>query len=76
MNYIHNEHLLKADELYEVVHDDKGNALHVYIKDGDAIIFDSLHDFVSHVYLAKPNVHRYYASEDELETYYIKLGKL
>ena len=70
MNYIHNEHLRKADESYEVIHDNKGKALHVYIKDGDAIIFNSLHDLVSYVYFAKPDIQRHYVSEDELEGYY------
>jgi hypothetical protein len=75
MNYIHNEHLRKADESYELVHNEKGAALHVYIKDGDAIIFDCLDDFVRHVYMGVPSVPRQYASEDELETYYKSLGK-
>lgn len=33
---LHNEHLSKADELYEVRHDEKGNVIHVFIKDGEA----------------------------------------
>jgi hypothetical protein len=47
---IHNEHLRKADELYEVRHDNCGNALHVYIKDGYAKIFGSLDDFIRYIY--------------------------
>lgn len=49
----HNEHLRKADELYEVRHDNCGNALHVYIKDGYAKIFGSLDDFINHIYMGE-----------------------
>jgi hypothetical protein len=47
---IHNEHLRKADETYEVRHDNCDNAIHVYIKDGYAKIFGSLDDFINYVY--------------------------
>jgi hypothetical protein len=50
---IHNEHLRKADETYEVRHDNCGNALHVYIKDGYAKIFGSLDDFINHIYMGE-----------------------
>jgi hypothetical protein len=46
----HNEHLRKADETYEVRHDNCGNAIQVYIKDGYAKIFGSLDDFINYVY--------------------------
>jgi hypothetical protein len=46
----HNEHLRKADETYEVRHDNCDNAIHVYIKDGYAKIFGSLDDFINYVY--------------------------
>jgi len=46
----HNEHLRKADETYEVRHDNCDNAIHVYIKDGYAKIFASLDDFINYVY--------------------------
>jgi len=49
----HNEHLRKADETYEVRHDNCGNALHVYIKDGYAKIFGSLDDFINHIYMGE-----------------------
>ena len=44
---LHNEHLRKADELYEIRHDNNGNAIHIFIKDGEAIIFQNLDDFIS-----------------------------
>jgi hypothetical protein len=47
---IHNEHLRKADETYEVRHDNCDNAIHVYIKDGYAKIFGSLDDFINYIY--------------------------
>ena len=34
---IHTEHLRKADESYEVRHDNNGNAVHAYIKDGKVL---------------------------------------
>jgi predicted RecB family endonuclease len=46
----HNEHLRKADETYEVRHDNCGNAIHVYIKDGYAKIFGSMDDFINYIY--------------------------
>tara|TARA_R110000868_G_scaffold69854_4_gene205849 strand:- start:50 stop:529 length:480 start_codon:yes stop_codon:yes gene_type:complete len=46
----HNEHLRKADETYEVRHDNCDNAIHVYIKDGYAKIFGSLDDFINYIY--------------------------
>lgn len=49
----HNEHLRKADETYEVRHDNCGNAIHVYIKDGYAKIFGSLDDFINHIYMGE-----------------------
>jgi ribosomal protein S19 len=61
----HNEHLRKADELYEVRHDNNGNAIHVYIKDGEAIIFPSLHDFVTRIYYGQ-EVERFYVKEEAL----------
>jgi hypothetical protein len=66
---IHNEHLQKADELYEVRHDNNGNAIHVYIKDGEAIIFPTLHDFVMRVYYGQ-EVERFYLEEESLDAMY------
>jgi len=66
---IHNEHLKRADELYEIRHDNNGNAIHVYIKDGEAIIFPTLHDFVMRVYDGQ-EVERFYLDEYELTDMY------
>jgi hypothetical protein len=66
---LHNEHLSKADESYEIRHDNNGNAIHVYIKDGEAIIFPTLHDFVMRVYYGQ-DVERFYLEEDSLSAMY------
>jgi hypothetical protein len=67
---IHNEHLRKADETYEVRHDNCDNAIHVYIKDGYAKIFGSLDDFINYVYGIDDS--RYYIEVNEkmLESIY------
>lgn len=67
---IHNEHLRKADELYEIRHDMHGNAIHVYVTGGEAIIFRSLNDFIKHVYFGDPDVSCYYALEEDLSKLY------
>lgn len=66
---IHNEHLSKADELYEVRHDNSGNAIHVFVRDGNAIVFPTLHDFVMYIYEGQ-QVERFYLSEEELTDMY------
>jgi hypothetical protein len=50
---IHNEHLRKADESYEIRHDNNGNAIHVYLTDGYAVLFPTIHDFIMKVYFGK-----------------------
>jgi hypothetical protein len=67
---LHNEHLRKADELYEVRHDDNSNAIHVFIKDGEAIIFPSLWDLVQYKYLGVNDIERFYLDEEELSKLY------
>jgi hypothetical protein len=67
---VHIENLRKADESYEVRHDNDGNAIHVFIKDGEAIVFPTLWDLISHTYLAAPDVERFYLSEDKLDALY------
>jgi hypothetical protein len=67
---LHNEHLRKADESYEVRHDNNGNAIHVYITDGEAIVFGSLHELVQYVYFGDPDIKRYYILEEDLDKLY------
>jgi hypothetical protein len=67
---LHNEHLRKADELYEIRHDNNGNAIHIFIKDGEAIIFQNLDDFIFYVYLGNSSVERFYVSENDLVNLY------
>lgn len=66
---LHNEHLRKADELYEIRHDNNGNVIHVFIKDGEAIVFPTLHDLVSRVYFGD-DVERFYLEEESLGAMY------
>lgn len=67
---LHNEHLRKADELYEVRHDNNGNAIHLFIKDGEAIVFPTLHDFIAYLYLRHSETERFYINEDSLDDLY------
>lgn len=48
---LHNEHLRNGSECYEIKHDNKGNALHVYIDQyQNAYLFTCLDDFIQYVY--------------------------
>mgnify|MGYP001501853663 CR=1 FL=1 len=67
---IHNEHLRKADESYEIRHDNNGDAIHVYIKDGYAKVFPSLDTLVSYVYLDERDVEHFEVIEQDLEILY------
>lgn len=67
---LHNEHLRRADESYEIRHDHNGNAIHLFIKDGEAIVFPSLHDFIAYLYLGDSNIERFYISESSLGDLY------
>lgn len=67
---LHNEHLRRADELYECRHDDNGNAIHVFIKDGEAIVFPTLWDLIIYEYFGHSDVERFYLSEHELVNLY------
>ena len=66
---LHNEHFRKADELYECRHDDDGNGIHVFIKDGEAIVFPSLYDLFLRVCEGE-EVERFYCSEEFLSQLY------
>lgn len=65
----HNEHLRKADELYELHTKKSGDAVHVYIKDGEASVFPTLDNFVRRVYFGE-DVERFYCKESELAALY------
>jgi hypothetical protein len=66
---LHNEHFLKADRLYEIRHDNNGNAIHVFIKDGEVIVYSSITDLIrSNVY--GEEVERFYLDEDDLDKLY------
>lgn len=67
---LHNEHLAKADESYEIRHDNNGNAIHVFIKDGEARVFPSLWDLIRYEYLGDSYVERFYLNEHELTNLY------
>ena len=67
---IHNESFLRADDLYEVRHDSNGNAIHVYVKDGEAIVFPSAYDLSMYVINGK-DCDRFYISESRLTDMYV-----
>jgi hypothetical protein len=67
---LHNEHLRKADETYEIRHDNNGNAIHVYIDGyGGAKVYPTLNELVKDVYLNEES-ESFYIKEDELEHLY------
>lgn len=65
----HNEHFLRADDLYEIRHDNNGNAIHVYVKDGEAIVFPTAYDLSMYVINGK-DCDRFYISESRLSDMY------
>lgn len=67
---IHNEHLRKADETYELRHDRNGFAIHVYITDGYAVIYPTLHNLICHQYFGDMDVERMYLDEEDLDKLY------
>ena len=67
---LHNEHLFRADQTYEIRHDDKGNAIHVYIKDGEAIVFPRLADLILYLDNAFEDIERFYLTEKYLDNLY------
>jgi len=60
---------LRADMLYECRTDGK-HQIHVIIKDGEAVVYPTLIDMISHQYLGDENVNRFYLTEYELEDLY------
>jgi len=72
---LHNEHFKKADTNYELRHDDKGNAIHVYIKDGYANIYRTLEDFIDREVLGK-EVEDYITCnmDEDLDRFYAEYG--
>lgn len=68
-----NEHFFKADTNYELATDGT-NSVHVKIKDGEAIIFNSLTEFISYVILGESQTPRIYVRENELEAIYNSIG--
>jgi hypothetical protein len=68
----HSEHLKKADESYEIRHDNNGNAIHIYIREGVAVVFASLSDLISYTHFAKVDegIKRYYMLEEHLSQLY------
>lgn len=67
---LHIEHLRKADESYEVRHDNNGNAIHSVVKDGEAIVYPTLLDLIEHQFLGRNSVERFYCTENTLNVLY------
>jgi hypothetical protein len=66
---LHNESLKGADSSYEI-RSNNFKAIHVHIKDGEAICFPTLHDFVLYCYFGDSNVERFYLKESLLDDLY------
>lgn len=66
---LHNEHLRKADESYEIRHDHSGNAIHVYIKDGEAVVFPTLVCMIRWLLFGSQE-ERFYVGEVDLDALY------
>jgi hypothetical protein len=62
------EHL-RADKLYECRTNGEHH-IHVIIKDGEAVVYSTLIDMISHQYLGDEKVTRFYLTEYELEDLY------
>lgn len=69
MPKFHSENLANADESYESRFDRNGHAIHVYFKDGYAIVFPALYELVLRIYYGM-EVERFYLDEEELEKMY------
>jgi len=57
-------------ETYEVRHDNNGNCIHVFITDGDAVIYPTLQDLIGHRYGTGMGVERVYLDEEDLPKLY------
>lgn len=66
---IHTEHFGKTDKSYEIRHDNNGNAIHVFIKDGEAIIFPTIRDLIDRVIFGM-DIERFYLDEVDLDKLY------
>lgn len=67
---LHNEHFDKADQSVEIRHDNNGNAIHVLIKDGDAIVFLSAYDLACYHFTGDSSIERFYIAEKSLSKLY------
>jgi hypothetical protein len=65
---LHSEKLFEGT--YECRHDDNGNAIHVYIQNDKAYIYQSMEDLVSHRYLKYVGIIPVEVSEDALSNIY------
>jgi len=50
---IHNEYLFRANQNYEIRHDNNGNAIHVFIKDTYANIYPTLESLIKREFLSE-----------------------
>jgi hypothetical protein len=62
------EHL-RADKLYECRTNGEHH-IHVIIKDGEAVVYPTLIDMISHQYLGDEKVSRFYLKESNLDELY------
>lgn len=59
----YSEHLNKADESIEIRHNNNGDVIHCYFKDGECILFPSLQALIDYQYLGINETERIYVSE-------------
>lgn len=67
---LHSENIRRADQTYEIRHDNNGNAIHVFIKDGTAIVFSSATDLFDYIQGGEPSIDRFYVNESDLDALY------
>lgn len=69
---LHSEDLKKGEAyyLYEIRHDGNGNCIHVFITEGDAVIYPSFHSLICHQYFNDMDIERVYLDEEDLPKLY------
>jgi hypothetical protein len=67
---LHRENLREKNETYEIRHDNNGNAIHVHIKNEEAVVYASLLDLIKHRYWHDTGIERFYISEEDLTDLY------
>ena len=67
---IFNQHLRAADESVEIRFNSSGDSACFYLKDGEAIMYDSIHSLIRHQYFGEQPCRAYYLEEGDLDWIY------